>query len=503
MSSFFYSLAFHRSGKPRKWLVFALFSDGMTVRPMFRRIVHKRNGRVRPRFSYFMTKGANPVLPQRLRPEELALRAMLPFEATVQSWRGKSAPSSLLSRDELMSLLAPDSPIASLRLLISVSQDDYTRVPGGVQLCIQREQKLAVEQGFNYLQIHPWYPLPRLAHIEEGPDTIINLILDGKLIGSCPTSTLIGVALQIAATSGVISIVVHQLLGHLPEQIVDLVQATGSGRCVFWLHDFFSICPSYTLQRNNLVFCSGPPITSNACGLCVYGLERTTHLKRIKAFFDNVRVDVASPSTVTAEFWQAKAGLKTASISVLPHMSLDVVARKSTLPHLVDGPITVGYLGAPAQHKGWPVFANLMQENFGSGNYRFVVMSVKRPRLGEDDWVSVHVTADNLTAMSDAVAAEDIDIVLHWPTWPETFSFTTFEALAGSAYVVTNSGSGNVAAVVKQTGRGAILDDEDELLEFFRSGQAWDLATSRREAKRDFEVGHRHSDMSLSLIMKG
>ena len=104
--------------------------------------------------------------------------------------------------------------------------------------------------------------------------------------------------------------------------------------------------------------------------------------------------------------------------------------------------------------------------------------------------------------MSDAVAAEDVDIVLHWPSWPETFSFTTFEALAGTAYVVTNSGSGNVAAAVRQTGRGSILEDDKDLAAFFRDGRAKALAEHRREASKTLEVLHQHSDMLLPLIRK-
>lgn len=511
MSGFFYSLAFRRSGKPRKWLSFLLFTDNMAARPMFRRIVHKKNGRVRPHFAYWVNNGAKKgedalgvtsKLPQRLLPQELVLQALLPFEASVKGWRGKVGRLDLLAADAIADLLGFGQTVGQPKLVISVGHDDYIKVPGGIQLCIQREQALAAAQGIRYLQIHPLHPLPRLAHVEEEPDTIINLILDGRAIGSCQSSALIHAVKHSSTTPGDIRVVVHHLLGHLPEQVTELVNATGAARCVFWLHDFFAICPSYNLQRNKLVFCGAPPVNSNACMLCVFGSERAAHLKRIDAFFASVVVDVASPSVVTAEFWQARSDLKPATTKVLPHMMLDIVPRLSPAADRGPRPITVGFLGAPSVHKGWWAFADLLQQHGGSGEYRFVVMSNKEPHLGEQAWVKVHVTADMPTAMSDAVAAEDVDIVLHWPTWPETFSFTTFEALAGSAYVVTNTGSGNVAAAVEQFGRGAVLSDDADLFAFFRDGRAVALAADRRVAKCGFEVLQRHSDMSFPLIWK-
>ncbi len=511
--SFLFDVGFHRTGKPRKWLVLVLFQENWTVRPIFRRVVYKKNGRVRPRFAYWVSEAAKQkqdagtgsqvtsAEEQPLRPEELALQAMVPLESTVKGWRNRSDPDRMLDKEALAGILSQSRGEMPHQLVLSIGQDNYTKVPGGVQLCIQREQKLAAASGLGYLQIHPWHPLPRLAHQDEEPDTIVGLILDGTDIGTCRMSTLVALTNDLASTTDV-RVVVHHLLGHLPEQVAELTHAAGSGRCVLWLHDFFTMCPSYTLQRNNLTFCGGPSVKSNACNLCIYGTERTVHRERMAAFFRMVRVDVASPSAVTADFWQARSGLLAESLSVLPHMELDIVRRRQPSKDGRARPVTIGYLGAPVQHKGWPVFTNLMHANAGTNNYRFVVMSAKRPMLGEDNWVSVRVTAENLTAMSDAVAAEDVDIVLHWPSWPETFSFTTFEALAGSAYVVTNSGSGNVAAAIRQTGRGAILQDEPELAAFFRDGRAKALAEHRRETNQNFEIVHRHSEMSFPLLRK-
>lgn len=510
MYDLLYTIAFHRSGKPRGWLRFLLFKDGKVARPMFRRIVHKKNGRIRPRFAYWMqpptqlvAETAAPVqtttVPVALRQEELALQALSPLHVTVEHWRGRADPARLLDKAALTERIQQDP---QSRILISAGHDDYRKVQGGIQLCIKREAAMAAEHALSYLQIHPWHPLPRLAHMEDDPDCIVALVLNDEDIGACRMSDLIAAVKELAGDKVKdFSVVIHHMLGHQPEQLADLVLATGSDRCIFWLHDFFSICPNYNLLRNTLSFCNAPPVESNSCNLCLYGPERRDHQGRMAAFFDNLRVDIASPSQVTADFWLEKSGLKSESITIVPHTSL-TFSEKPLAKAPERKKITVGYLGAPAQHKGWPVFIDLMHMHADSTDYRFVVMSEKQPRLGEAAWFPVTVTAQTPKAMSDAVAKADVDIVLHWPNWPETFSFTTFEALAGSAFVVTNPGSGNVAAAVEMTGRGAVLQDEADLGAFFTDGRAQALAEKRRAAEQTTEIAVQFSRMSYSLIEK-
>lgn len=440
-------------------------------------------------------------VPDQMGPEEAFLRALKPLEELSQSWQDKRPPHHLMSQSDLAWHFAAATGTRH-DLIISISHDDYTTIPGGVQVCIQREQAIANQRKLRYLHIYPYYPLMRLADMAEDPDPIVAVNIDGVAIGACRMSVLISWAKETIAETGSASVIVHHLLGHAPELVVELVRATGSNRCVFWLHDFFSMCPSFSLQRNNLVFCGAPSVSSNSCMLCVYGREREIHALRMRKFFETLEISVASPSVVTADFWLERAGLPHVSLSILPHMLVEMVPRVKPL-ELESGCVTIGFLGIPVRHKGWLVFTRLMQE-FGQDNrYRFVVLSIKRPNAGEDSWHPVQVTAQTPNAMSDAVSIERIDIVLHWPSSPETFSFTTFEAIVGGAHIVTHAGSGNVARVVRETGCGEILENEDQLLAFFRDGSAVVLAERRRAMYRIVEVIHRHSEMSFPLIGKG
>lgn len=511
MKRLLHKIAFHKNGTPRERVFAILFRKGVVVRGPFQRVVYKSNGKMRPAYEHWLRRAMEQdrtqadEVPAGSRPHstELILRNLIPLEERVRHWRGRKEPATpLLDSAAIARLLAgtPDEP--PRQTLIVVSHDDYTKVQGGVQLCLQREQGLASRAGFRYLQLHPWHPLPRLAHAEEDADTLVALLLDGEPVGACRTSALIAAAGSLADGPAGISVVVHHLLGHLPEQIAALAKAAG-GRCVFWLHDFFSICPNYDLQRNDLTFCGAPEVASNACMLCIYGEERARHWERMRLFFASVEVDVASPSASTADLWERRSGLRASSLTVLPHVRLDVEPDQGG-GVVEDAPVTVAHLGAPVDRKGWPVFVHLMmQARAEEAPLRFAVLSADRPDMPVDDWQPVSVSRDSLNAMADAVAAKGVDLVLHWPTWPETFSFTTYEALAGSAFVVTNEWSGNVAATVRATGRGAVLQDRAELAAFFADGRAQALAQARREAAARTRVIATHGDLSMPLITGG
>jgi hypothetical protein len=163
-------------------------------------------------------------------------------------------------------------------------------------------------------------------------------------------------------------------------------------------------------------------------------------------------------------------------------------------------PVTVAFLGTPAAHKGWPMFERLSKSEDLWTGFRFLIFSSTQPAGSTVKRIGVSVTASNPTAMSDAVNAAGVDIVVHWPSWPETFSLTTYEAMAGGAYLVTNRISGNVAATVNDLHRGAVLADETELLAFFRDGRAAHMAQESRKSRAGSSVLQSLSAMSVSLL---
>ncbi|MFD1794876.1 hypothetical protein FQV27_05675 [Paracoccus aurantiacus] len=452
-------------------------------------------------------EGRTPQHPGGYRVEQL--RHTKPLEQSVADWIRRTEPGDLLDQAEIEALIAAERPEADGKLVVALGHDNYQRVSGGVQFCINHEEQITRERGGSYLNVHPWQPLPRLAHATDNPDPIMVMVLDGNQIGLAHMSALIGAIRALTTRLGQVRVVVHHLLGHLPEQVCELVEATGSSDCWYWLHDYFAICPGVTLRRNGVSYCGAPPVTSNACTLCRFGAERVTHLERMQSFFDRLNVHVVAPSSVALDLFDARADFTTASETVLPHMLLTNIPRDAKGSEDVpsdesgdpddDRVITVGFLGTPAAHKGWHVFERLMSQLRRNPSYRFVFFGTATPSMLWGTRTPVHVTAADPNAMIDAVAAENCDLVLHWATWPETFSLSTYEAYAGGAWVLTNRISGNVAATVRATERGEVFATQDDLIAFFEDGRAEAMAEALRAERATNKVEHQLSQMIYDI----
>lgn len=427
------------------------------------------------------------------------LRNLDTLEEEARRWARKGQPKRLLGSGELSNLILKARRDGSRELLLSVGHDHYHKVSGGVQLCEHREEAISSTSGRIYLNLHPWSPLPKLAHLEEEDNPIVCLLMNGEDLGYCRMSDLLKSIAIVTPELHQTMVVIHQLLGHAPEHISKLIKATGQSECWLWLHDFLTICPSYTLQRNGVSFCGAPPLESNACSLCRYGEERKTHSARMSAFFDEIDVHVLSPSEVTAATWTARSGLSPASLTVLPHMTLKWAKRTTPPPRAADK-ITIGFLGTPAPHKGWNVFERLVRTLEKTDEYRFLFLGTSTLPANGIDHIPVHVSAEDPDAMIEAVREEKIDLVLHWASWPETFSLSTFEAYAGGAYVLTNTISGNVAATVDKLKRGAVLKDEAELFAFFESDKVHSMLRAVREDRHRNEVRYQLSRMVHDAI---
>lgn len=513
MHPLWYRLMFHKAGKPRGWTKLVFFRKNRTARPLFHRVIYKKNGMIRPRWAYWSAQRLDRPSDQglftthELRPEvqplsfaEQTLRALRPFEQTVAGWRKTAALPDLLTPDEIFARLAG---LKSSGIVLSIGHDNYRVIPGGVQLCIQREEKAAITRQRTYLHLHPLQPLPCLASQREGGVLPVTLLLNGNLVGTTHMSSLTQAVERCVAAGRTVDMVVHHLMGHAPEAVADLARAAKVRDLPFWLHDFFTLCPSYTLQRNGVAFCGAPHAASNACGLCVFGPSRPEHLARIATFFEALPITAIAPSDHTATFWSSRSNLPVRRLTTLPHVVLKETTRP--MPGQGDGgaggnaaPITVGYLGAMADHKGWPVFVNMINR-FGGAAIRFVVFSDKTPNVGEDASYKVHVTADMPDAMSRALSEAKVDVILHWASWAETFSFTTFEAMTGGAWVLTNPVSGNVQATVLSSGHGVVLEDEAALVAFFAGGGLEKLVAERRAHAARTETSVHNSDLTFDI----
>jgi hypothetical protein len=434
-----------------------------------------------------------------------------------------------------MACLSPASLQAALEerltgaagVVLSVSHDRYTRSVGGVQILVSDEQLAFNARGVAYLHIAPETPRLALAPAAETP-FCIQATLDGAYL--C-TTTYADLAAVLAGLRPRLPemrrLVLHCLLGHQAGPLAALHGALAPQDAVFWVNDYESICPGYNLLRNGVEFCGAPPPDSLACRVCVHGPGRVAHLDQIAGLFAAVPLHVVAPSPAALAVWQAGARLPHLSAQVheyvalvpgpAPAASLPVADATGSGPaadgHDASGhgdsrsgdlgrgdsgdgdpgdgagsvPVRVAFAGLPLVQKGWPAFAALAARLQGMADYKLFHLTAAPPDqpLPGVEVVPARVAPGRRGAMTEALLAHAIDLVLVLSPWPETFCLVAYEALAAGADLVALQDSGNVPDLVLRTGRGVVATDAEAVTAFFLSGGAARYVRLAAAGRRD------------------
>jgi hypothetical protein len=401
------------------------------------------------------------------------------------SWARSEPPPAVLSPEDLRADARVRSALAAPEVLLSVCHDPFRRVAGGLQLCVRLEERRMLDRGQGHLAVHPWQPLPTLAD-PAGGDLVV-LHAQGEEIGPVRLEDLGPVIAGMPASGRQIVVAVHSLLGHSPERLSRFMAEVRPERVLFWLHDHFTLCEGYNLQRNTVTYCGAPAPESMACGICIHGENRSVHLERLSDFFAATRPTVVAPSPFQLAFWQSRSALPHEGACVLPLAGLAPMRDVPAPPPDDGAPLRVAYIGWPADHKGWDAFCNLAEAG-RSGEVEFHYFGTTGIEQKGIETHSLDVTPERPDAATMALWTAGIDIVVHWATWPETFSFTAHEALAADALVVTSPLSGNVAVLATQDARVHVLPDRKALIHEVLSGELAALARARRAGRSPARV---------------
>jgi hypothetical protein len=426
--------------------------------------------------------GSEGQLPLRpLDAQRRVLEASKRPQKKALDWAANANHSAPMTYAALFSSL--DTVKGSPGLILSVSHDDYHVAVGGVQALIMDERSAFEREGWKYLHISPASPLPIIA--VESQTYRVALRLGAVHLGVAQFTDLMRVIAILRDRQVRVELVIHHFMGHVPELLLKLAQLNGDSPIV-WLHDFFLLCPIYTLMRNEVKYCAAPEPESSACGICICSADRPAHLRRIRRFFEASQPRVLAPSKVTLDLWQRRGALPCSEATVLPYARL-IMSQDDSLKVAVDHrrPLRVAHLGQHAFHKGWTVFEELAIRHRDDHRYTFYQLGLAHGPLvaSHIQHIPVRVAPESRNAMIEAVAKHRIDVVVCWSLWPETFCFVTHEALAGGAFVIARRAAGNVwpAIVMNAPTQGCAIEDEDALFALFETGklQVFDIARSR------------------------
>jgi len=417
----------------------------------------------------------------------------------VKDWLRPSDPQ-VLGREELRERLAEFGANDADAIIISLSHDEYATVAGGVQNCIGNEAAIFAEMGWLYLHACPAQPLPNLAEKVAGASFNLILTANGRRVaGELQFSDLADELAALRRKGSRLWLVVHHLLGHAPELVAEMGRLVGPGRTIVWIHDYFTLCPNWVLLRNDVEFCHAPPVSSTACEICCYGEERRIHLNRMRAFFDALEPIVLSPSRLALDFWREHSRLRHATAAVVPPCEVGFGAhpRSVATGDKGEGPHRIAFIGSATYLKGWQVFEELARLHRGDPRYEFYELNARRrSKFAHVRHVLVDVGPKDRLGMVTALIENQIDIVLLWSLCSETFSFTTHEAIAAGAAIITRQGAGNIAAAASAIAPEQvwILENEEELFVKFASGCVRDLAAANNRQRGTLTFGGHTAD---------
>lgn len=410
------------------------------------------------------------------------VKTIRPLSERCQDWSSGADAARALDSHNLAQALEGAGILAAPKIVLSFSHDNYPKHTGGVQLALMVEQVSFTSAGWRYLHLSPAVPLPTWSRKDELPGRFAyHINVDGHEIGISTCEDLIS-ALRRRTRNCQLELIFHALQGHSPETLLYLAKSLNVNHAYYWVHDYFSICPGYTLLRNDVAFCAAPPPESQACSICVYGDERRRTLSSVKALFNDLAITVLAPSTRALELWNERAFLPSLKRMVIPHGRLidrtrDKFGGDINYDFGSDRVIRIAFLGYPVAHKGWNVFERLIND-FGDDSryefFQFGTISTPEVKLRH---VPVTVSAADRNAMASSLRREKVDVAIIWSIWPETFSFTAHEAAAAGAYILTSNESGNILPLIKSIGCGLALEKEQHLYDLFTTGRIRDLVS--------------------------
>lgn len=223
----------------------------------------------------------------------------------------------------------------------------------------------------------------------------------------------------------------------LPQELLDLVRRHGA-RLAVAMHDYYPVCPSYTLLNHRHQYC-GVPQDLDTCRRCLprngFMLSSTrpcVDIDRWRAAWgalvqaaDELLCFSQSTLDILARAYPALAGSE--RLHLRPHTVHSLPTRVPTVNHY--GPPVLGIVGAIGLQKGSRIVRRLgrLIEARGLG-LRIVI-------IGEADIADfpgcVTVTGRYVpTELPDLIERHGVNYVALPAIWPETFSYVTSELMA-------------------------------------------------------------------------
>lgn len=346
------------------------------------------------------------------------------------------------------------------KIVIGISYGNYLNSNGGTDKVILEHQTIFNNKNCSYVYFFPFYK------IYFGVQFLAyTMIIDGKIAAEYLSEDELYDQLKTFSEKGYTfhGAFIHHLMGFCLDSLQRILNSVQAPVYVY-LHDYYTVCKQINLLRNNKEYCN-PLAAKHTCSGCQFADVSRKKRESYQSFFtglENLSQFIA-PSDKCAEIWSVFYPQYIKKLKVIPHQIIyaDKVAR-----HDGGDTLKIAFIGRQAFCKGWDIWkkvARLVQEMqlpyrlyyYGTGDEKLENVCNKR----------VLFSAQNPNAMIEALKKDQIDIVMLLSNWPETYSYTMYEALAANCFILSNENSGNIEQNVRKEHWGIICRDYEMLRE--------------------------------------
>lgn len=345
------------------------------------------------------------------------------------------------------------------RYVLSFSFGNYLKGDGGTDKVIAEHALIFSRKKVSYIQIAPVIPNMNTEFAD-----LFSVVIDGRFWKLCNEKTLFYYLYQLSIRDySLDSIFIHHLMKYNIVFFYHILHAT-KAPIIIYIHDFYSVCDQYNLLRNGISFCGPSRPGEEKCNGCQYADFSKQKIQLIDNFISKWanRIQIIIPSESTLQIWGQTYPQFIRFSKVIGHQKLN--GTNCNMPEN-QGNVKLAFIGRLIPSKGaaqWDNIVKIVDENcLPYDLYYFGYSENKHSNVRQ---IRVRVDANHLDAMTQALRHEGIQAVLLWSLWPETYSYTYFEAFSANTWILTSKDSGNIAAMVQKNNNGLVLDGEEKLL---------------------------------------
>ncbi|NLL04347.1 MAG: glycosyltransferase family 4 protein [Clostridiaceae bacterium] len=344
--------------------------------------------------------------------------------------------------------------------ILAFSHSNYLLKCTGTEKAMREIAFQFQKNNIHYIQVFSFYN----SYLSSKTSTYLGINIDDQFYGIVEWKNLQGVLNDIERKRNIKlnSIQIHHLLHHKLEKVEEFLKQVNVP-IYFFVHDYYTVCKSITLIDSNGKNCGASFPCEKKCSNCSYYPAASVVLNSMLKFMDNLLIKIKRvivPSENVKKNWGKLYPQYIEKIIVRPHLCLEGVYQRSPI---INRNIRIGFAGAQLKTKGYDTWKRLCETILKNGSpYDLFYFGTGSEKLDNVNNISVNVLKGS-NSMVEALREKEIDILLLWNPWLETYSYVYYEACQAGCFIITNKQSGNIYEETSFYNNGIILDGETAL----------------------------------------